>query len=282
MAISKRNRRGIWVLILFCIALAYVPRVIAGLSENEVEISHEELKLAETELAEKQKKKPKRRQYTKKKKVYKSPPAAFDPNEYSKQDWMYLGLSEKQAEVVLKFTNRGIYSNEELRKVFVIPEEVFALLEDSTYYPDQYEESGDQIVQSNKSFEKVDLNTASYEELITVKGIGDFYAKKIIERREQLGGFIGSYQLMELWKFDAEKYDKIKDNIFVSKKVRKINVNQADFEELKNHPYISYKVANSIVKMRTMHGEYKQLEDLLNSVLIDQELFAKIQPYLTL
>ena len=61
-----------------------------------------------------------------------------------------------------------------------------------------------------------------------------------------------------------------------------MNINEAEIDALKKHPYISYKVANSIVKMRNVHGPYKELEDLLKSVLIDQELFAKIQPYLTL
>jgi len=280
MALSKRNRRGVWVLIALCLGLAYVPRVIAGMHNNSVEVSHEDLKLAEEKVARNQKKKVKKRKYSKKK-VYKAPPAKFDPNTYSKQDWMHLGLSEKQADVVLKFTSRGIYSNEELKKIFVIPEAVFELIQDSTFYPIREEFVTDKEF-VKKEIKKANLNSASFEELIELPWIGDYTAKKIIEQREKLGGYIGKYQLLEIWGIDAERYDKIKINVFVSGTVRQLNINEASIEELKNHPYINYKVANSIVKMRKVHGDYKIIEDIKRSVLIDQELFTKIQPYLTL
>lgn len=283
MAISKRNRRGIWVLILSCVVLAYVPRVIANWTDQEIKVSHKALEVAETEVRIKQKKREaKRTKYTKKKKSFSAPEAKFDPNSYLKEDWIQLGLSEKQADVVLKFTSRGVYSNDELKKIFVIPDEVFDLIKDSTFYPEQRTDFDSSKKSPEPNWEIVDLNVASFEELKTLPGIGDFYAEKIIEQRENLGGFIGTYQLLELWKFGSERYDRIKDRIVVVGEPVKMNINEADVDDLKKHPYISYKVANSIVKMRNVHGPYAMLEDLLKSVLIDRELFAKIQPYLTL
>ncbi len=282
MGISKRNRRGIWVLILLCVSLAYVPRVLAEWNESSIEVSHESVAEAEVKVEEQQRvaKSQKKQKYSKRKKSYKTPPSQFNPNDYSREDWMRLGLSQKQADVVLKFTSRGIRSNEELKIIFVIPEEVFELLKDSTFYPSQ--ESKYEKQDYTKEILIVNINTASLEELKTLPGIGDFYAKKIIEQRKELGGFIGKYQLLELWKFGTERYDKIEDRIIVSGNIQKLNINTADIETLKNHPYISYKVANSIVKMRNAHGSYQKLEDVLESVLIDQELFSKIQPYLSL
>ncbi|MCR9172271.1 MAG: helix-hairpin-helix domain-containing protein [bacterium] len=281
MSISKRNRRGIWVLIILCVTLAYIPRVLAEWSQEGIQVSHETIAIADKKVKEQQQvaDSKKKRKYSNKKKAYKSPPTKFDPNEYSREDWMYLGLSEKQADVVLKFTSRGVASNQELEKIFVIPEEVFKLIQDSTYYP----KKADKLAKTNRSKIEsiIDINTASFEELKTLPGIGDFYAKKIIEQRENLGGFVGKEQLLELWKFGTERYDKIQDRIIVSGGIKKLNVNTADIETLKNHPYISYKVANSIVKMREVHGNYRSLEEIMKSVLINQELFSKIRPYLT-
>ena len=87
--------------------------------------------------------------------------------------------------------------------------------------------------------------------------------------------------MLEIWKFDSEKYDEVSENIILNKKdLRLIDINFCSIDELKSHPYISYKVANSIVKMRLASGNYNQIEDILESKLIDRELFSKIKNYL--
>lgn len=282
MPISKRNRRGIWVLTVLCIGLAYVPRVLAEWNHEPIQVSFQAKEEAEQKVLQQQEvartKKQQKRSNSKSR--FKAPPSKFNPNDYTLDDWVELGLSEKQAAVVLKFTSRGVRSNDELKKIYVIPEQVFELLKDSTVY-DASDDSGNEVA-ITKEKTIVDLNSASFEELKTLPGIGNFYANKIIEQREALGGFIGTYQLLELWKFGTERFEKIKEQIKVVPNIQKLNINTADIETLKKHPYISYKVANSIVKMRQTHGQYQRIEDILKSVLIDQELFSKIQPYLTL
>ena len=278
MSLSKRNRRGLWVLIIACITLSYIPRVIAGLNEPQMQYSFSELEEAEEVVVVQ--KQAVRKKYSKKTKVWKAPAHKFDPNEFMREDWMQLGLSQKQADVILKFTSRGIYSNDDLKKIFVIPPELFEVIKDSTYYPEK-------VTASKPKYEKkevtiVDLNSASLEDLKSLPGIGDYYAEKIVSYRNELGGFIGTYQLLDLWKFGTERYDKLSGRIVANGVVEKININTAEIDQLKTHPYISYKVANSIVKMRNAHGPYKSLQDLKRSDLIDEELLKKIQPYLTL
>lgn len=282
MSLSRRNRRGVWLLIIICVLLGYIPRVLAEWSSESLWVSHETIVTAEKQVLKQQEvaESKKNKHYKKKKKVYNSPPEKFNPNTYSKEEWMFLGLSEKQTDVILKFTKRGVESNEELKKIFVIPEEVFDRIKDSTIYPvkeDSYPQR-DFV----KEFTIIDISTASLEELKSLPGIGDFYAKKIIEQRENLGGFAGKHQLLEIWKFGTERYDRIEDKIIVSGGIQKININTADIDVLKRHPYISYKVANSIVKMRDAHGSYRNVQDILKSVLIDQELYSKIEPYLSI
>lgn len=286
MSLSKRNRRGIWVLIVMCITLSYIPRVVANWNGSSISVSSESLKQAENKVEALQKQKQFKKKWKKgeksRNKRYKKPHQKFDPNTYGKEDWMALGLTPKQADVVLKFTERGVYSNDELRKIFVIPEEVLGLIEDSTVYPERPEFASNKEVSSLKREMVIDLNSATREELKQLTGIGDFYAEKIVERREELGGYISHDQLLEIWKFGTERLDKIKGNISVDGNVRKLNVNTASFEMLYEHPYISYKVANSIVKMRAAHGNFKSLEEIMKSVLIDRELFLKVKPYLTI
>jgi len=218
----------------------------------------------------------------KKKSKFKRPRAKFDPNQYTLQEWMAIGLSEKQANVILNFAKRGIYSNEQLQQIFVINDELFELIKDSTYYPKrQFNET--KVEQKITTKRLINLNKANEEELKSLPGIGDFYAKKIVEYRDKLGGFISESQLLEIWKFDEEKLAKIKNRIEINQQeIKRININQATAEELAKHPYIKWNVANSIVKMRTKTQKYSNFDQLLESDLISEELLEKIKPYLRL
>lgn len=286
-SLSKRNQRGVWVLVIILCIVVISPRLLQ-LTQNEPSwtLTEHELESSMNSIDEnvKFKKKKYSSKFSKNFK-YKVPQNAFDPNLYSLNDWVKLGVSEKQANVILKFTKRGIYSNEELKQIFVLPEKLYELIKDSTFYPERKVnfKSGDNQKYSKPEFQKVDINTATQSELEQLNGIGPFYAKKIIEYRSQLGGYLDKNQLLEIWKFDAEKYDKIKDDIEISSStIVKLNINTATAEELKVHPYISWNVANSIVKMRNKFQKYSNFEQLLESELIDKDLLKKIQPYLTL
>ena len=136
---------------------------------------------------------------------------------------------------------------------------------------------------ANKKEIIVDINTATQEELESIPGIGPFFSNKIIEHRLSLGGYLNKQQLTEIWKFDQEKLNSIDDFIVVGHShVLKMNINTVTKEQLAAHPYFSYKVANSIVKMREMKDGYTNLTEIKESKLIDRELYNKITPYLKL
>lgn len=221
---------------------------------------------------------------------FNKPPAKFNPNDYSVQEWMYLGLSEKQAAVVLKFTKYRLKSNEDLKKIFVIPNELFALIKDSTIYDTNNKQSDgfNNYSEANEEKEKlpktkVEINTASQEELMKVRGIGPFFAKQILKKRDELGGFYSYEQLLEVWKIDEEKLAEWSPYLEVnSSKLIKLNLNQATVEELEKHPYISWNLANSIVKFKEQNGNYTKIEQVKKSALMTSELFEKLKPYLSL
>ena len=285
MPLSKRNRRGLISILMLCLIIAVSPRLLNSMSSIEPPfISHQE---AIEEHREHLDKESNRVDYlrTKKELRFVAPKEKFDPNEYQKEDWMKLGLSEKQTEVILKFSKRGLRSAEDLKKIFVLPNELFVLLVDSLYFPKQVhtEKSDYQEKLEGKNESIVSLNSATIVELEGIPGIGPYYAKKIIEYREKLGGYVGKEQLLEIWKFDAEKYNEVAQFMVVGNvPLNKISINSASTEDLFNHPYISYAVANSIVKMRIHRHKYGEIEEIKESVLVDEELFRKLKPYLEL
>lgn len=284
MLISKRNRKGVLILAALLLVIIYTPRILASISGGDglqlslSELDHKELEIKEArQLSRESSSKKKQRKFN-------APAKAFDPNDYTREDWVKLGLSEKQAQVVMKFSTYGIRSNDELKKIFVIPAELYEIIKDSTFYPSVAvsPKVGEEYESYSEVLKPVDLNTASKEELTELKGIGDYFAGKMIEYREKLGGYVAKEQLLEIWKFTPEKLDAIKENIVFSGAPKKLNVNSATYEVLVKHPYIDSKVANSIVKMRDQKGKYNSLNELLESKLIDEELFEKLEPYIKL
>lgn len=62
---------------------------------------------------------------------------------------------------------------------------------------------------------RVDLNTATVEELVTLKGIGESRAKAIVEYRTQQGPFTCIEDLMQVTGIKEGVFSKIKDQIVV-------------------------------------------------------------------
>lgn len=63
--------------------------------------------------------------------------------------------------------------------------------------------------------DKININSATKEELMTLKGIGEKRADAIIKIREETGGFISVEQLKDIESIGDKIYEKIKDKITV-------------------------------------------------------------------
>lgn len=62
---------------------------------------------------------------------------------------------------------------------------------------------------------KVNINKASKDQLMTLKGVGNSTADKIIEYRNKEGGFKKIEQLLEVSGIGESKFNKIKENIIL-------------------------------------------------------------------
>jgi competence ComEA-like helix-hairpin-helix protein len=135
---------------------------------------------------------------------------------------------------------------------------------------------------SAKTDEMVELNSADTTRLKMLRGIGSGYAKMIVAYREKLGGFYAVSQLLEVYKFPDETYQKIKHQLSVDTTlIRKIKVNETTVKELKSHPYISYYQALSIVENRELQPamRYNSLYDMVVDEDLKEEDILRVAPY---
>jgi len=158
----------------------------------------------------------------------------FNPNTATLEDLMRLGFSEKQAQSILNYRAKGgrFRRPADFAKSYVVADSVFDRLAPYIDIP------------------RIDINRADSAAFETLPGIGPYFASKMVSYRTSLHGYSTPEQLMDIYHFDREKYDGLKDLITCSEPEPYPfwTLSEAD---LARHPYISKDEAHSIVLYRT-------------------------------
>ncbi len=208
----------------------------------------------------------------------------FNPNTISQTQWKQLGFKDWQIKVIFNYKNKGgsWETKSDVKKIYGLDEsnynklEPFILLPDSTTEKKYPKNKNDYTV-------KININTANAKELIKLKGINsEKYAAIIIKYRKNLGGFVAKEQLKEVWNLSEETFDGFKHQLELGNNTpEQFNINLASTDELKEHPYFDWKIANAIVKYRKANGSFKKVDDIKKIHLISNKIYLKIAPYLT-
>jgi len=124
--------------------------------------------------------------------------------------------------------------------------------------------------------EHVVLNMADTTQLKMVPGIGPYFARKIMEYGQRLGGYVSVDQLDEIEDFplDSKKYLTIEAPSPI-----KLDINRLSLNELKRHPYINFYMARAITDYRRLHGPIRSLEELRLSKDFPPEAIERLLPY---
>ena len=184
----------------------------------------------------------------------------FNPNTVSLEDLMRLGFSEKQAQSILNYREKGgrFRRPADFAKSFVVADSVFDRLEPYIDIP------------------RIDLNKADSAAFETLPGIGPYFASKMVSYRASLGGYSHPEQLLDIYHFDREKYDALKDLITCSPP-EPYPLWTLSERDLARHPYLSKDEAHSIVLYRTHQPqEAWTLEGLHKAGILSEEHYGKL------
>lgn len=217
---------------------------------------------------------------------------AFDPNSADSTTLLRLGLSPWQVRSIYRYRAKGgIYRRpEDFARVYGLTKGDYARLRPYIRIADRYQPAAEALpedtvrrpakphVEKLQTGEHIDLNTADTAQLRRVPGIGPYFAQQIVYQRRRLGGFTDVNQLRDIKDFpeQALAYLQVKPGA-----VKQININRATFNQLRQHPYVSYYLARGIVDYRRLHGNISSLDQLRTLPKVSAADLERVRPYIT-
>ena len=187
----------------------------------------------------------------------------FNPNTATVEDLCRLGFSQKQAQSIENYRAKGGRFNrkEDFAKSFVVSDSIYHRLQPYIDIP------------------LTDLNLADSAAFDALPGIGGWFAKKIIEYRNALGGYSFKEQLMDVYRFTEEKYIAIEGLVTVSDdNITPYPLWTLPADSLRKHPYIKdYETARSIVLYRdNSDKDDLTIEALLKAGILSSESAGRL------
>lgn len=209
----------------------------------------------------------------------------FDPNTLDAAGWQKLGVRDKTIGTIQNYLSKGgkFSKAEDIKKIWGLTEELAdKLIPYIRIERQEYAATGKPVYEKKiYTPAAVDVNSADTTAFIALPGIGSKLAQRIVNFRDRLGGFHTIEQVGETFGLQDSTFQKIKSRFVLNNpSVKKLNINMATVDELKMHPYIRYTIGNAIVQYRTQHGSFRSVNDLKKIVLITEDVYNKLQPYI--
>ncbi|PKP27849.1 MAG: hypothetical protein CVU06_00870 [Bacteroidetes bacterium HGW-Bacteroidetes-22] len=214
----------------------------------------------------------------------------FNPNTLDEAGWKKLGLNNGQVRSIRNYMTSGgkFYKKEDLSKLYCIGSDDYMRLEPFINIPQTTPWPVDSASSTRKKWPvfktsvPIEINGADSATLTTITGIGPTFASRIIKYRKRLGGFVKKEQLLEVFGMDTLRFHQIDPMVLIDTSlIRKININTATFREMLKHPYLEYYMVKIICQERDKQKGFKSKNDLRALKPMYEELFRKIEPYLS-
>lgn len=243
---NKKERTGILVLVILCLLLSVLPYFIptkplkVTIGESMV-ISH----VQETD---------------KEAVVTKASLFPFNPNTIDLNTWMKLGLSEKLAQRIINYRNKGgrFRQAADLRKIWgLLPEQAEALIPFVVLPVEK------PISYAKPLIIAIDINKADQQAWEALPGIGEKLAQRIIRYREQVGGFAMLSELQNVYGLKDSLLVKLTPYLLLNNSsIPKLSLNRASAFQLVQKTGISIEIARLIVKWRIDNGPFTSWGEL--------------------
>lgn len=220
---------------------------------------------------------------------------SFDPNTADSTTLLSLGLSPYMVRSVYRYRAKGgiFRTPEDVARIPGMTQKQYRELLPYVHISDDYRpatelvgdrhfqhspsESAEQYPKKIGQNERLSVNSADTTQLRQVPGIGSYYARKIVDLRRRLGGFVSLSQLLQIEGFpeSALQYLTIPDG-----GITRLNINRATFRQLSTHPYIGYERTKQIFEYRRLKGKITSLHQLTLLPGFTEKEIEQMEPYI--
>jgi len=280
-SLSKNQRNGIlsfWVLIVLVFLGLFYQDVLFPI-KKEKDFTPDQAQLIQQKIDS--------LKQIKTKKIFKIYP--FNPNFITDYKGYTLGMSLEEIDRLHQFRGKDqwINSTQDFKNVTQVSDSLLNKISPYFKFPDWVKENRTKKQKNTLALPnhlKKDLNEASEAELISVKGIGETLAKRIIRYKIRIGGFIDDNQIKDVYGLPYEAEENLLNRFTVKdkKKPDLINLNTATVLQLVEIPYFDYELARSIVNYRKLNEKISSFEELIKIDGFPGHKIDRIQLYLTI
>lgn len=195
----------------------------------------------------------------------------FNPNFITDFKGYQLGMSVEEIDRLHEFrkTNKYVNSANEFQQVTQVSDSLLAEISPYFKFPEWVTnpKSNNTYQKFEKQQEKIivkDLNVATQEDLMKIRGIGEKLSERILKYKSIVGAFVSMEQLSEVYGLSPEVIDELEKYFIISDKseIIKIKINELSIKELGAFPYFKYPISKEIVTYRSMNGKIHNSDDL--------------------
>ena len=189
-----------------------------------------------------------------------------------------IGFSTRRADLVIRYRDMigGYRSIEEFKECYGVGDSIGEMLRPYIIF----KQPSQPLIEAKASL-PIEINSADYATLCSVKGIGKKSAEEILRYRELLGGYYSLDQITELDVVTEQNFQRILQQIYCdSAKIKKISINFASPKVLERHPYMTDRALRQIINHRQLKGGWSTVEELIEDNIFSEEQARRIVPYL--
>jgi len=197
----------------------------------------------------------------------------YNPNFITDYKGYKLGMTTAQLDRLFAFRAQNKYVNSaaEFQQVTEVSDSLLKEIAPYFKFPDwvnkKRQGAPNFVTFPKKEKEKIivkDINEATAEDLIKIRGIGEGLSARILKEREKYGAFVSMEQMQYIWGLSPEVIESLNQyfKVVQSAKIKKININAATLKELSAFSFFNYTLAREIVIYRSMNTRINGIEDL--------------------